>query len=140
MNDVNYYRRQKSMHSDVFWITFDKNKIETCGFQRLIAKTQEHFFMSKIFSEEKVEDPLSRGSLKNHAGFLKTAIEVYWFFLHIWNQHRKLSRLIYISNLFMNFFFSSKNAVSVPLKERSKKWIQSKCRFYCLVICHFVLY
>ncbi len=27
--------------------------LETCGFQRLIAKTQEHIFISQIFSEEK---------------------------------------------------------------------------------------
>jgi hypothetical protein len=47
-----YYRRQKSMHSDVFWITFDRKKLETCGFQHLIAKTQKRIFISKMFSEK----------------------------------------------------------------------------------------
>ena len=74
-----YYRRQKSMDSDVFWIAFDRNKLETCGFQRLIAKTQEHIFISKIFSEKNSENRFFEGSLENHAEFLKNAIEIYWF-------------------------------------------------------------
>ncbi len=74
---MNYYRRQKSRHSDVFRITLDRNKIETRGFQSLIAKTQEHIFISKIFSEKKPADLFFGESLENHAGFLKTTIEVY---------------------------------------------------------------
>jgi len=51
--------------------------IEICGFQRLIAKTQEHIFISKSFPKTISENRLCKGSFKNHDGFPKTAIRVY---------------------------------------------------------------
>ena len=57
-------------------------------------------------------------------------------FLHIRNQHRKLSQLIYVSNRFRNLFFRRKPLPQDHVKKRG----QSKRGFYCLVICHFVFY
>ena len=134
-----YYRRQKSMDSDVFWIAFDRNKLETCGFQRLIAKTQEHIFISKIFSEKNSENRFFEGSLENHAEFLKNAIEIYWF-LYIFGisiENWVGSCMFRISS--RTFFFVEKLTPSSSQRQ-IKKWIQSKRHFYCLVIYHFVFY
>jgi len=38
-----------------FEITFDRDKLETCG---LIAKTQEHIFINKIVFEKKIQRPV----------------------------------------------------------------------------------
>ena len=112
----NYYPFQKSMQSVVFWITFDRNKIETCGFHCLIAKTQTHMFISKIVSKEKSENWFFRGSLENHAGFLVTVIEVYWFF-YIFGIRIENWTDSYMFQMFSGTFFSSKNS---PLWSRSK--------------------
>ena len=62
---------------EYFLITFDRNKIETCGFQLSIVKTQEHIFISKVFSEETFAGGVFPEFLKNNARVLKTAIRIY---------------------------------------------------------------
>jgi len=52
------------MDSGIFGITFDRNKLETCGFQHWIVKTQEHIFISKIFSEKNLKIGFSEGLWK----------------------------------------------------------------------------
>ncbi len=68
------------------------------------------YFHKQNFFWKKSEDPFFGRSLENHLGFLKTVIEVYWFFLHIRNQHQKLRPTIYVSNLLTNYFFRRKTA------------------------------
>jgi hypothetical protein len=77
--------------------------------------------------------------LKNHAGFLKTAIEVYRFF-HIFGISIENWSHSYIFRIFLRTFFFVEKCSSSSSQGQVEKWIQSICRFYCLVICHFVLY
>jgi hypothetical protein len=51
--------------------------VETCGFQRWIAKTQEHIFISKSFPKKNLENRFFKGSPENYTAVLKTAIEIY---------------------------------------------------------------
>jgi hypothetical protein len=43
--------------------------IETCGFERLIAKTQEQIFISKTFPKKDWKKQFFKRSLENHDGF-----------------------------------------------------------------------
>jgi hypothetical protein len=65
----------KKIHMAVLRITMRSKEIATCGFHRPIAKTKEHWFISKIFSEKKSETRFFRGPLENYAGYLKIAID-----------------------------------------------------------------
>jgi hypothetical protein len=64
----------------VFWITFVRNKIETCGLRRSTAKANRHLFTSKNFSGLQFRSRLCKGSLEKQAGFPKTCMAAYWFF------------------------------------------------------------
>jgi hypothetical protein len=75
-----YSLSKKSVRVTVFWITFVRKKIETCGFRRSTAKVKRHLFTSKLFSGKQSWSRLLGGSLENSVGSLKTYMEAYWFF------------------------------------------------------------
>ena len=105
-NLQNYYQRQKSRQVDVFWITFDRNKVEICDFQRLIGKTQDHVFVSKIFFEEKLRRFVFKRIAERLRWFSESCHRSILILLHIWNHHRKLSQFIYrVGQKFCNIFY-----------------------------------
>jgi hypothetical protein len=77
---IYYSLSKKFARVTVFWITFARNKTETCGFHRSTANVKRHLFTSKNFSGAQSRSWLCKGSLKKQAGFPKTCIAAYWFF------------------------------------------------------------
>ena len=76
----NYSLSKKSVHLTIFWITFLRNKIETCGFRRSTAKVKWHLFTRKHFSEQQFWSQIITESLKSSVGLLNTCMGAYWFF------------------------------------------------------------
>ncbi len=116
---------KKEWYMGIFWITFEWSKLQSCGFHIWREDSMEHLFTSGEFFKKGFGNGFSWGSLENYDVFLKTAIEVYWFYcifgISIENWVDR-----YMFRIFSRmFFFAEKFSPGSPLAH-GKKWGQSK--------------
>jgi len=92
---TNYRSFKKSVRVTVFWITFARNKIETCGFRRSTTKIKRHVFPSKKFPGRKLEVGSAKDRWKNKLDFEKLALKSIIFVTHLESPSKTESTHIY---------------------------------------------